>query len=212
MPLDENTRRALLRTAREAIEAALGGRTYEPGAPPPDAMRAAGAFVSIHHHGELRGCIGQIEARQPLVAAIAQCAVSAATRDPRFPPLSLRELRAGTEIEISVLTPMQPVSSPADIEVGRDGLLIEQGCRSGLLLPQVAIEWGWDRDTFLSQTCRKAGLPLDAWKLGAQIFKFQAEVFGERDFLAGAITEPVTVTDPASAEARTHLPARRDDQ
>lgn len=181
MALSERTRRTLLGIARAAIEAALQDRAYVPGPAPADASQASGAFVSLHHRGDLRGCIGQIEARQPLVSAIAQCAVSAATRDPRFPPLSLNELNAGTEIEISVLTPMQPVTSPEEVEVGRDGLLIQQGPRSGLLLPQVATEWGWDRDTFLAQTCRKAGLPLDAWKHGAEIFKFQAEIFSEHE-------------------------------
>lgn len=182
MTLSADTRRALLRIARDAIASALGGRTYEPDAVPPEAERPAGAFVTIHHDGQLRGCIGQIEARQALVLAVAQCAVSAATRDPRFPPLAARELNEGTEIEISVLTPMQPVTYPDEIDridVGRDGLLIQQGARSGLLLPQVATEWGWDRDTFLAQTCRKAGLPLDAWRRGAQIYKFQAEIFSE---------------------------------
>ncbi len=181
MALADGTRRELLRIARDAIAAAVHGRTYEPADPPPDAMIPSGAFVTIHHYGELRGCIGQIEGRQPLAFAVARCAVSAATRDPRFPPLSARELGAGTEIEISVLTPMQPVTSPEEIEVGRDGLLIQQGHRSGLLLPQVAPEWGWDRDTFLTQTCRKAGLPPDAWRRGAEVFKFQAEIFSEHE-------------------------------
>jgi AmmeMemoRadiSam system protein A len=183
MTLSEETRRELLRIAREAIAAAVNGRSYEAGTTPLEAQQPAGAFVTIHHNRALRGCIGQIEARQPLAAAVAQCAVSAATRDPRFPMLTARELNEGTDIEISVLTPLQPVASPEEIEVGRDGLLIQQGYRSGLLLPQVATEWGWDRDTLLAQTCRKAGLPLDAWKHGAEIYRFQAEIFSERDWL-----------------------------
>jgi AmmeMemoRadiSam system protein A len=181
--LNAETRRELLRIAREAIAAAVEGRTYRVEKAPAEADQLAGAFVTIHHNRELRGCIGQIDAREPLASTVAHCAVSAATHDPRFPSLTARELDAGTEIEISVLTPMQPVGAPEEIEVGRDGLLIQQGYRSGLLLPQVATEWGWDRDTFLAQTCRKAGLPLDAWKHGAEIFKFQAEIFGERDSL-----------------------------
>lgn len=183
MTLGADTKGELLRIAREAIAAAVQGRLYRSEAAPVEAEQPAGAFVSVHHCGELRGCIGQIEARQPLAAAVAQCAASAATRDPRFRPLTMHELQEDTEIEISVLTPMQRVGSPEEIEVGRDGLLIEQGPRTGLLLPQVATEWGWDRDTFLAQTCRKAGLPLDAWKHGAEIYKFQAEVFSERDVL-----------------------------
>lgn len=182
MRLSDDTRRQLLALARNAIAAAVHGRVFQPPASPDEATEPSGAFVTIHQWGELRGCIGQIEARQPLVAAVVQCAVSAATRDPRFPPLTARELGPGTEIEISVLTPMQPVISREEIEVGRDGLLVEQGSRSGLLLPQVATEWGWDRETFLAQTCRKAGLPLDAWQHGAEIYKFQAEIFSERDF------------------------------
>lgn len=183
MTLGADTRRELLRIAREAIAAAVQGRLYRSEAAFVEAEQPAGAFVSVHHRGELRGCIGQIEARQSLAAAVAQCAASAATRDPRFRPLTMHELQEDTEIEISVLTPMQRIGSPEEIEVGRDGLLIEQGPRTGLLLPQVATEWGWDRDTFLAQTCRKAGLPLDAWKHGAEIYKFQADVFSERDVL-----------------------------
>lgn len=182
MTLSAEARRELLRIAREAISAAVHGRTHQPESAPPETQEPAGAFVTIHHNHTLRGCIGQIEAHGPLSATVAHCAVSAATHDPRFPALTAQEL-AGTEIEISVLTPMQPVASPDEIEVGRDGLLIQQGYRSGLLLPQVATEWGWDRETFLAQTCRKAGLPLDAWKHGAEIYRFQAEIFSERDFL-----------------------------
>jgi uncharacterized protein (TIGR00296 family) len=99
--------------------------------------------------------------------------------------MTARELRAGTDIEISILTPMQRVHAAEEIEVGRDGLLIQQGSHSGLLLPQVASEWGWDRETLLAQTCRKAGLPPDAWKHGAEIYKFQAEIFSERELLSG---------------------------
>ena len=106
--------------------------------------------------------------------------VAAATRDPRFPPVSDREL-ADIDIEISVLTPVEPVADPMEIMVGRDGLIIEQHGHRGLLLPQVATEYGWDRNTFLAHACVKAGLPRDAWQRGARIFKFQAEVFGERD-------------------------------
>lgn len=188
MSLSPDARRELLRIARDAIAEALHGRVYESHSATAEAQQPAGAFVTIHHHGELRGCIGQIEARQPLAAAVAHCAASAAIRDPRFPPMAMPELDEGTEIEISVLTPMQPVASPEEIEVGRDGLLIQQGYRSGLLLPQVATEWGWNRETFLAQACRKAGLPPDAWKHGAEIFKFQAEIFSERDF------SPLTTT------------------
>ncbi|HSL21203.1 MAG TPA: AmmeMemoRadiSam system protein A [Vicinamibacterales bacterium] len=179
MELLPDDRQRLLQIARGAIDAAVHGRR-----PPPERAEGplaapGGTFVTLHHRGELRGCIGQIEAREPLAEAVAHCAVSAALRDPRFRPLTPGELENGTAIEISVLTPMQRVESVDEIEVGRDGLLIRQGHRSGLLLPQVATEWRWDRDTFLAQTCRKAGLAPDAWRHGAEIYKFQAQVFGE---------------------------------
>jgi AmmeMemoRadiSam system protein A len=177
--MTDEERRELLRLAREAIAAALEGRRYEPAALAPGLTQFAGAFVTLRRHGELRGCIGRVEAREPVADVVAECAVSAALRDPRFSPLTPEEFAAGAEIEISVLTPRQRVASVEEIEVGRDGLVVRQGHKSGLLLPQVAIEWGWDRETFLAQTCRKAGLALDAWKHGAEIARFQAEVFGE---------------------------------
>lgn len=174
-------RRALLQIARDAIAAALQGQTLRPPDSVPAAREPGAAFVTLHYRGELRGCIGRLDAGPHLGEVVAGCAVSAALRDPRFRPLTPEELAHGTEIEISVLTPMQPVSSIEEVEVGRDGLLVRQGPRSGLLLPQVATEWGWDRETFLSQTCRKAGLPLDAWRRGAEISRFQAEVFSESE-------------------------------
>ena len=172
-------RRALLQLAREAIAAALEGRRHEPAPPAPGLAQSAGAFVTLRCHGELRGCIGRIDPREPLADVVAECAVAAALRDPRFSPLTPEEFAREAEIEISVLTPNQQVTSAEEIEVGRDGLVVRQGHKSGLLLPQVATEWGWDRETFLAQTCRKAGLALDAWKHGAEISRFQAEVFGE---------------------------------
>jgi AmmeMemoRadiSam system protein A len=143
----------------------------------------SGAFVSIHLHGELRGCIGHPNAEQPLGTAVQQCAVAAATEDPRFPAVRTAELDACV-IEISVLGPITPVTAPAEIVVGRHGLVVEQGWHRGLLLPQVAVEYQWDRDTFLTRTCAKAGLPADAWKRGARILMFEAEVFD--DTAAGA--------------------------
>ena len=177
MTADE--RRELLDIARAAIAAALEGRDADARGTTSAALGPGAAFVTLHHGGELRGCIGRLEPGDRLADVVADCAVSAATRDPRFPQLTTRELTHGTEIEISVLSPMQQVASPEEIEVGRDGLLIRQGPHSGLLLPQVATEWGWDRETFLAQTCRKAGLPLDAWKRGAEVSRFQAEIFNE---------------------------------
>jgi hypothetical protein len=136
-----------------------------------------GAFVTLKRHGELRGCIGNIVGTAPLGETVAQMAKAAATADPRFPPLKPEELK-GLELEISVLTPLEPVIDPKDIVVGRHGLFIVYGNNRGLLLPQVATEQGWDRETFLEQTCWKAGLPPGAWRNpGAQIYKFSAEVF-----------------------------------
>ena len=140
--------------------------------------RRGGAFVSIHYRGELRGCIGHLEADQSLKRVVLDCAVAACSADPRFAPVGAREL-AGLEIEVSLLGPLEPVASLEDIEVGRHGLLVELDTQRGLLLPQVATEWGWDAETFLAHTCHKAGLARDAWKKGARIWRFQAEVFSE---------------------------------
>ena len=174
-------RQRLLRIARDAIAAHVSGA--DAGAavevPASDSLaRPGGAFVTIHHRGELRGCIGHIEANQPLPQVVRECAVAACSADPRFPPVGAVEL-VGLEIEVSLLGPLEPVASPDDIEVGRHGLLVEQNRHRGLLLPQVATEWRWDRETCLAQTCHKAGLPRDAWKLGAKVWRFEAEVFGE---------------------------------
>ncbi|HVG56523.1 MAG TPA: AmmeMemoRadiSam system protein A [Vicinamibacterales bacterium] len=182
----ESDRQRLLQIAREAIVNHVEGtpRTApasESAAPQP----AAGAFVTIHHRGELRGCIGHLEANQPLPAVIRDCAIAACSADPRFPPVTAGEL-SGLEIEISLLGPLEPVTATEDIQVGRDGLVVEHGWQRGLLLPQVATERQWDRETFLAQTCHKAGLSPHAWKRGAKIWRFEAEVFGEGDGAGGA--------------------------
>ena len=178
-PLSAPERRSLLELARQAIADELAGRVHASRESEGVFGRRSGVFVSLHRHGELRGCIGYPDGEQPLGVAVPRCAVSAATGDPRFTGVTAAELPE-IDIEISVLTPVEPVINPTDIEVGRDGLIVEQHWQRGLLLPQVAVEWGWDRDTFLGQTCVKAGLPRDAWKRGASIFRFQAEVFGDR--------------------------------
>ena len=171
-------RRHLLAAARQAIEDTLAGKPIR--ALPLDGAfgRRGGLFVSLHKHGDLRGCIGYPSTDDPLGATIGECAVAAATGDPRFPRVTAAEL-PDLDIEISVLTPVEPLADPSDIIIGRDGLVIEHQHRRGLLLPQVATEYGWGRETFLSQLCLKAGLPRDAWKHGARLFRFQAEVFGE---------------------------------
>ncbi len=180
--LSENQRAQLLRIARQSIEAAFEGRRLELdlGTLEPELRRPSGAFVTLNERGgELRGCIGSIEPAEALAQAVFSSAVNAAFRDPRFPPLRKEEL-PGIHIEISVMSPIVPVADIGEIEVGRDGLIISRGPRAGLLLPQVATEYQWDRDTFLRQTCIKAGLPGDAWRSpDCRIEKFSAEVFGE---------------------------------
>jgi AmmeMemoRadiSam system protein A len=172
-------RTLLLQIARDAIAAHVGATA----APVRDLVgvlaRPGGAFVSIHNHGDLRGCIGHIEASEALGRVIPRCAVAACSSDPRFSAVSAREL-ADIDIELSLLGALEPIAGPDDIEIGRHGLVVELGWHRGLLLPQVATEWKWDAVTFLAQTCHKAGLPRDAWQKGATLWRFDAEVFGER--------------------------------
>ncbi len=177
--LDEGERRALLDLARTAIEARLTGRPV-PSVPALglETPVPSGVFVTLRLHDRLRGCIGAIDTTDPLPELVTRVAADAATEDPRFPPLPADAL-AEVQLEISVLGPLEPVRDPAGIEVGRHGLVVEQGERRGLLLPQVRTEWGWDRDTFLAQTCRKAGLASDAWQRGAILYRFEALVFAE---------------------------------
>ena len=146
-----------------------------------DLTRPSGAFVSLHTKGgDLRGCIGSIHPVAPLCQAVSSNAVNAAFRDPRFVPVTREEL-ADLHIEISVMSPIEAVAEVGTIEVGRDGLIISRGGRAGLLLPQVATEYGWDVEKFLAQTCVKAGLPPDSWRHpGCRIERFSAEVFSEQ--------------------------------
>jgi AmmeMemoRadiSam system protein B/AmmeMemoRadiSam system protein A len=177
--LDGPARRELLGIARRAIEGAVrDGRAPEPASANPALQTPQGAFVTITIGGELRGCIGTFREDTPLFRTVGQMAVAAAKEDPRFPALTAAELPK-IHLEISALTPMKPVADVREIEVGRHGLYVTKGFNAGVLLPQVATEYGWDRTTFLEQTCRKAGLQKDAWKQGAKILSFEAEVFGE---------------------------------
>jgi AmmeMemoRadiSam system protein A len=178
--LSEADRVRLLQLARCCLEARV---RREP--PPPPARGggldiAMGAFVTIHTGGDLRGCLGRLESDRPVAETVAHLAALVSDSDPRFLPLQVVEL-PHTEIEISTLTPEEHVRDVSEIETGRHGLIVEVGLCRGLLLPQVATEHGWDRDTFLAHTCLKAGLPADAWRRGAKIFKFEAEVFGEKE-------------------------------
>jgi len=178
LTLTSDEQREFLALARQSILAHLT-RGPRPRLEGPAAAAHLGAFVSLHVHGDLRGCIGYPPADRPLGEVIARCAVSAASEDPRFPSLTLEEL-ALAHIEISVLGPIEPVRDIGEIVVGRHGLIVSQGFSKGLLLPQVATERGWDRETFLGYTCLKAGLKRDAWRSGAQIEKFEALVFAEQ--------------------------------
>ncbi|MBI5518726.1 MAG: AmmeMemoRadiSam system protein A [Desulfovibrio sp.] len=136
-----------------------------------------GAFVTLKRQGNLRGCIGNIIGQGPLFQTVWNMARAAAFEDPRFQPLGPGEL-ADLDIEISILGPVLPCPDPELVEVGRHGLIVRQGMRQGLLLPQVPVEWGWDRLQFLAQTCRKAGLPAQAWKNpDTQLYWFEAVVF-----------------------------------
>ena len=146
-----------------------------------------GTFVTLHKHGELRGCIGFPEPMLPLYEAVIQSAKSAAFGDPRFPPL-VREEYKDIEIEISVLTVPEliiiknPEEYPSKIIIGKDGLIIRSPCGSALLLPQVASEWKWNEEEFLGNTCYKAGLSHSYWKHGScKIYKFQAQIFKEQN-------------------------------
>jgi len=173
----DTDRRRLLRIAREAIVAHVTGVPPPPVSSPPEEP-SGGGFVTLHLNGSLRGCVGNLGTAYPLSRVVRECAIAACSADPRFEPVRPAEV-AALEIEISLLGPLEPVTAPDQIEVGRHGLVVEQGSRRGLLLPQVASEWKWDRETFLAQTCHKAGLARDAWKSGAKVFRFEAEVFEE---------------------------------
>ncbi|HWZ96660.1 MAG TPA: AmmeMemoRadiSam system protein A [Candidatus Dormibacteraeota bacterium] len=177
--LAEEDRRALLQFARHSVQASV---TRSPsGSSPKEEIfaRVCGVFVTVFIGGKLRGCIGVVEAEKPLDESIAHCASSAALHDPRFPPIRAEELDR-LQIEVSLLSQPAPIQ-PDEIELGRHGLLIVKDRQRGLLLPQVAIEHRLDRESFLAETCRKAGLSRDAWKSGSvQILGFTCEVFSDR--------------------------------
>jgi AmmeMemoRadiSam system protein A len=182
-PLSAETRKDLLSLARRALEAHFQGS-----APPRLASDRAetfgqprALFVTLRKAGQLRGCIGTLSPDGDLSRMVPRFALAAAFDDPRFLPLSPEELPQ-CEIEISVLTPPEPFREAQEIETGRDGLIIEAMGSSGLLLPQVATEWGFNREMFLEEVSKKAGLPRNAWKHPeARLWKFQAEVFSEMD-------------------------------
>ncbi|MBM4079923.1 MAG: AmmeMemoRadiSam system protein A [Planctomycetes bacterium] len=183
--MTENARKELLRIARETAEAAVRGKAM-----PKFQVRNAellvkqGAFVTIKNRGELRGCIGRFTSDKPLAQTVADMAVASATEDSRFfyNRVTASEL-AELDIEISVLSPMQRVDDPLKLELGKHGIYIRRGSRTGCFLPQVATETGWSKEEFLSRCCGgKAGLPPDAWRdPGTEVYLFTAEVFGEHE-------------------------------
>lgn len=175
--------RSLLTLARRTVADALS-LEWDTGMYRDDPLfdRPLGAFVTLHADGALRGCIGMIQTDQPLRRTIPEMALSAAFRDPRFPPVSAARF-ASLDFEISILSPVEPLSDPAQVEVGRHGLIVSRRNNKGLLLPQVPVEQGWGRITFLQHACLKAGLPPDAWDPQgsdpARLEVFTAFVFGE---------------------------------
>jgi len=175
--LNKQDQETLLQIARDSVQAHLTGQQLDlPSNASEDLMEKRGVFVSIHVGGNLRGCVGTIDPSTPLYQSVAGCAAAAASRDSRFKPLQLSELLEA-DFEISVLSPIEEVTDIRNIEVGTHGLIISRGNARGLLLPQVAVQQQWDRERFLGETCRKAGLPPTAWKQGATIQRFTAEVF-----------------------------------
>ncbi len=181
MNLTKQEKDLLLTIARKSIEAGLAGRgVSSPEIESGTLKEKMGAFVTLKKQDRLRGCIGFIDGRKPLYETVEEMAQAAAFRDSRFSPVREDELK-DLEIEISALTPLKQIHDVGEIEVGRHGIYIVKGFHSGLLLPQVATEYEWDRITFLKETCRKAGLPEDAWEdADTQIFIFSAHVFSER--------------------------------
>jgi AmmeMemoRadiSam system protein A len=179
--LSRKDRITLLTIARTAIKAKLNNETLQ--FPKEDELTGIsaqnGAFVTLHKHGMLRGCIGNFISEQPLYKLVAEMACAAAFNDPRFPPLSMEEMDE-IDIEISVLSPLEPCKEIETIIPGKHGIYLIRGLYRGVLLPQVATEYGWDRETFLDQTCIKAGMQPGCWRSpDTQILIFTAEIFGE---------------------------------
>jgi AmmeMemoRadiSam system protein A len=173
----QEERKLLLQLAHRSIEAALQGRELDLKPPSPHLGEMRGAFTTLHLDGRLRGCIGYLVPMHPLYRTVAETAQSAAFDDPRFPPVTPEEA-PHLIVEISVLSPLRAIR-PEEVVTGVHGLIVTQGGRRGLLLPQVPLEWNWNRETFLSQTCLKAGLPPDAWMQDVDLQSFTADVFGD---------------------------------
>jgi AmmeMemoRadiSam system protein A len=172
-------RSLLLQLAHQSIAAALEHREISLVPPNPHLAEPRGVFTTLYYHGDLRGCVGYVFPVMSLYRTVAESARGAAFDDSRFAPVT-REQAAELEVSLSILSSPQPIRAE-DVEIGRHGLLIKMGDYRGLLLPQVPIEHKWDRIAFLEQTCKKAGLPVDAWQTGAQVEAFTAEIFGDGD-------------------------------
>jgi len=170
-------RQTLLRIAHESILAAFVNLSLPQAPPFPCLAEPRGVFTTLYMHGSLRGCVGYAVPVAPLYLAVAETARAAAFEDSRFCPVTKQEAM-NLGISLSVLSPLVTIR-PEEVEVGRHGLVISDGAHRGLLLPQVPVECGWNRQTFLEQTCRKATLPSDAWQKGASLEAFTAEVFGD---------------------------------
>lgn len=181
MVLSREERESLLGLARNTIKAKLEGPGQPKYIPTSEVLEEPrGAFVTLHRSGALRGCIGLVEAVKPLWRTVSEMAIASAFQDPRFPPLRKDEFEE-IDIEISVMSPVWRIDSVDEVEVGTHGMIVKRGLQQGLLLPQVATEEGWNRETFLEHTCYKAGLMGDCWKKpGTEILVFTAEVFSER--------------------------------
>jgi AmmeMemoRadiSam system protein A len=172
-------RAVLLKLAHESILSALERREISLTPPSPHLEEPRGAFTTIYFHGNLRGCVGYVFPVASLYRTVAETARAAAFEDTRFSPVSPQEAPE-LDVSLSILSPLR-VIMPEEVEIGRHGLVVSHGGRRGLLLPQVPVEHQWDRATFMEQTCRKAGLSLDAWRQGATLEAFTAEVFGDRE-------------------------------
>jgi uncharacterized protein len=183
--LTQEEQKVLLTLARATVEAHVTGQSPpSPETMSPGLQLQRGAFVTLHLQEQLRGCIGTFTSQQPLWEVVRQMALHAATRDPRFPPVSADEIEA-LDYEISVLGEPIPVKDVEEIEIGRDGLILSRGFHRGVLLPQVATEHGWGREEFLQHTCNKAMLPLDAWRdPKTTIERFEALVFSEKELFS----------------------------
>jgi AmmeMemoRadiSam system protein A len=186
-PLSDNEQTILLTIARDAIVSNVrSGETFVEPREEKALNARHGCFVTISQKGQLRGCIGNFQSKLPLFKEVAEMAIASATKDPRFYPMKDEDLN-DFQVEISVLSPLHKVEDPEEIEVGVHGIYLEKGYYRGVLLPQVATDHGWDRLTFLRQTCVKAGLPTDAWQAeDTEIYIFCAQVFGEgSDYVRG---------------------------